>query len=250
MGFGIVCGVKLPETPGTRGRATGLAWVAGCVVVGWVLTACGSSVPGHPSGPAGSATPEATKHVGADLAVLLPGQSQFPATYQAVVLPAPHTAQAAADLTGIPVGSTVDPADCVAPPPADPHQVAVVVGTDENTSATITVELSRSPEPLDRLRAQLGQCGTVRARHGALVTTVTTELDPPPPVNADDSLAWSRTAGGQRGGAGLTRFMRTLAAQVGDVRITATYLSFGHDAPDMEALDQVFTATVGDVRKG
>lgn len=216
-------------------------------MLGCLFTACGSTVSGHPAAQVRPGS--STAHTVSDLTALLPVQAQFPAAYQAVVLPASHASQAAADLSGIPADGTVQPAGC-APPPSDPHQFAVVVGTDQDTSATITVELSHSTEPLQRLHAELQRCGTVRAQHGPLTTTIATELDPPPPVNADDSLAWTRTVSGQRGGPGLTRSMRALAAQIGDVRITATYLSFGDGAPDTKALDQVFTAAVGNVRKG
>jgi len=225
------------------------ALVAGYAALGCLLTACGSTVPGHPAAEArhSAAPPPA----GRDLASMLPTQAEFPGSYDVVVLPATEVAHAAADLTGIPSGvTTITPEGCATPLPPDPAQVAIVVGTDDDTRATITVELTRATEPLARLHAQLRRCGTVHAQHGPITNTVVTELDPPPPVNADDSLAWSRTVSGAQHGPGLSQSMRTLAAQIGDVRVTATYLSFGDGASDMEGLDQVFTAAIGDVRKG
>lgn len=180
---------------------------------------------------------------------MLPTAAQFPDGYPAVALPGAEAVHADQDLSGIPSGATVDPAGCAGSPPSDPGQIAAVVGTDDDTRASITVELIRTTDPLARLRAQLQRCGTVHAQRGLLTNTVVTQLDPSAPVDADDSLAWSRTVSGQRGGPGLTRSMRTLAAQIGDVRVLATYLSFGDGRPDMDALDQVFTAAVGDVRK-
>lgn len=182
---------------------------------------------------------------------MLPIQAQFPGSYDVVVLPAEEVPHAAADLTGIPGEvATITPEGCATAPPSDPARVAIAVGTDDETRATITVELTRSAEPLSRLHAQLRRCGTVRAQLGPITNTVVTQLDPPPPVNADDALAWTRTVTGQHRGPGLSRSMRTLVAQVRDVRITATYLGFGDGAPDTEGLDQVFTAALEDVHKG
>jgi hypothetical protein len=238
--------VNVPEGPDPgryrRGR------IAGCVVLGSLLTACGSTVSGHPAAEVRHSA--ASSAAGSDLATMLPTQAQFPASYDAVVLPDEQAAHAAADLTGIAADATVDPHGCASVPPTDHRRIAIVVGTDDETRATLTVELARTGEPLARLHARLRRCGTVHATHGPLTDTVVTQLDPPPPVNADDSLAWTRTVSGQQGGPGFTRSMQTLAAQIGDVRITATCLTFGDGTPDAEGLDQVFTAAVGDVRKG
>ncbi len=181
---------------------------------------------------------------------MLPTAGQFPDEYPPTVLSASDAIGADADLRGIPSGAAVDPVGCAGSPPSDPARIAATVGTDEDTRASITVELIRTTDPLARLRAQLQRCGTVHAQHGPVTNTIVTQPDPPAPVDADDSLAWRRTVSGQRGGPGLTRSMRALAAQIGDVRIIATYLTFGADKPDMTALDQVFTAAVQDVRKG
>ncbi len=238
----------MPETPEPGPRRFGLVGVAGCAALGLLLTACGSTVSGHPA--AESSQPTVTRHIAADLGSMLPTAAQFPDTYPPVVLSGSDAIGADADLRGIPSGATVDPPQCASRPPSDPQRIAAAVGTDEDTRASITVELIRTTDPLARLRNLLRQCGTVRAQHGPITNTVVTQLDPATPVNADDSLAWRRTVSGQRGGPGLTRSIRTLAAQLGDVRIIATYLTFGEDAPDMTALDQVFTAAVQDVGKG
>ncbi|WP_245567852.1 sensor domain-containing protein [Nocardia jiangxiensis] len=239
--------MNVPEAPDPRPRRFGRGGVAGCAVLGLLLTACGSTVSGHPDAESQQAT--VIRHIAADLGSMLPTAAQFPDTYPPVVLSGSDALGADADLRGIPSGATVDPPGCADSPPTDPQRIAATVGTDDDTRASITVELIRTTDPLARLRTLLQQCGTVRAQHGPITNTVVTQLDPAAPVNADDSLAWRRTVSGQRGGPGLTRSMRTLAAQIGDVRIIATYLTFGDDKPDMTALDQVFTATVQDVGK-
>ncbi|MBF6329671.1 DUF5642 family protein [Nocardia transvalensis] len=236
----------VPDSPGSRvrrvfGRALGFV-AMGCVA------ACGSTISGHP-GPDRQTT--VSRHVGTPLPRLLPGQGQFPRGYTTVVLSSDQARRAAGDIVGVQAGAQVDPADCAPPPQQfDADRTAVVVGTDDDTRATITVELTRTDQPLARLRDQLRRCGTVHARRGPVTNTVVTELDPPPPVNADDTLALHRKVTGQHGGPGLDRSLRTLLAQIGDVRINATYMGFGDGRPDTAGLDQVFTATVGDVRKG
>lgn len=238
----------MPEPPDPRPRRFGRGGVAGCAVLAVLLTGCGSTVSGHPSASLRPAT--ATRHIAADLPSMLPTAAQFPDAYPPVVLSGSDALGADTDLSGIPPGATVDPADCANPAPSDPQKIAATVGTDDDTRASITVELIRTDDPLARLRTALQHCGTVHAQHGPITNTVVTQLDPAPPVNADDSLAWTRTVSGRRAGPGLTRSMRTLAAQIGDVRIITTYLTYGDDKPDMTALDQVFTAAVQDVGKG
>jgi hypothetical protein len=76
---------------------------------------------------------------------------------------------------------------------------------------------------------------------------------PAPPVNADDTYAVDQTVTIQS--SGLTRRTFTLAAQVGDVAISATWLHQGtpesaqDNAPDTQALDHLFTDAVLKVRR-
>ncbi|WP_433665415.1 sensor domain-containing protein [Nocardia sp. CA-128927] len=218
---------------------------AACVVL---LAGCGSTVVGHPV--AGEQT-VVTRHVGGALSALLVEPAQFPARYPAVVLPPEAASQAAGDLTGVGRGTRVQPESCVPPPQQfGVDKTAIAVGTDDASRATITLELTRTDQALAVLRSQLKQCGSVRVSRGAAMTTVTTELDPAPPIDADDTLAWRRTVTPDVGGAGLTQRMRTLAGQVGDVRITVTYMSFSDGKPDMAAVDELFTAAVQRVQKG
>ncbi|WP_433203760.1 DUF5642 family protein [Nocardia sp. CA-107356] len=231
---------------GPRGFAVSgwMSLAAGAVL----LAGCASTVTGHPvaSGPN-----SVTEHVAAQLSTLLPDQAQFPAPYEAVVLPPDAAAQASGDLTGVGRGSTVQPDECA--PPAQqfgPNQTAVTVGTDNETRATITVELTRTGQPLSALRDQLRRCRQMRVSRAGATTTVTTELQAPPPIDADDTLALRRTVAPQVSTPGLTQSMQTLTGQVGDVRIAVTYMSFSDAKPDTAALDELFTTAVRKVKQG
>ncbi|MCX5042587.1 sensor domain-containing protein [Aldersonia sp. NBC_00410] len=193
----------------------------------------------------GTAVPEGVRppaRLDADLAELLPPAESFPARYPAVVLAPPAVAQAAADLTGVPAGATVDPPGCT--PPQHAEDTAIVVGTDEAERATITVELTRVDQPLDQRRAQLRRCPDVEVTGNGTTSTVHSELLGPPVVNADDALAVRQTVQSGSGGASLTQSMLTLTAQRDDVRISATYMTFGGGQPDTATLDAVFTDAV------
>jgi hypothetical protein len=228
----------------------------GFAASGWIslaasaalLAGCASTVTGHP---VGSGPNSVTQHVVAQLSTLLPDPGQFPARYEAVVLPPEAAAQASGDLTGVGRGSTVQPDGCA--PPAQqfgPNQTAVAVGTDNETRATMTVELTRTGQPLSALRDQLKRCQQVRVSRAGATTTVTTELQAPPPIDADDTLALRRTVVPQVSTPGLTQSMQTLTGQVGDVRIAVTYMSFSDAKPDTAALDELFTTAVRKVKKG
>ncbi|MFE3261624.1 sensor domain-containing protein [Nocardia sp. NPDC059091] len=220
------------------------ARTVGIVALGGLLAACGTTVSGHPIA-ARNPVPAAGSDTG--LTKLLPDPSQFPSRYPAIVLPAEASSQAANDLEGYLPGAQVDPNTCApATPTAGP---AVAVGTDDTTRATLTVALTRSGRPLSALRDQLQRCGTVRVGHSGVTSVVTTQLDPPPPVDADDSLALRRTVGTDKSATGLTRTMQTLVGQIGDVRIAVTYMTSGSTS-DSEALDALFTTAVRKVRKG
>lgn len=212
-----------------------------------LLAGCGAQVPGHPT----AAAAGVTRHIESGLPALLPDSTQFPAKYPAVVLPPEAAAQATGDLSGAGRGANVSPPQC-APPPQQfgPDQTAVAVGTDNEARTTLTVELQRTRQPLSALRAQLKQCATVHVSKAGAQTTVTTELERPPRIDADDTLALRRTVTPAVGGPGLTASMQTRTAQVGDVRITVTYMTFGGGAPGAAALDELFTTAVRKVQQG
>ncbi|WP_458687882.1 sensor domain-containing protein [Nocardia tengchongensis] len=230
------------RTPERSRRRT--SHTVGIVALGGLLAACGTSVSGHPIA-ARNPAPVATVDKG--LSALLPDPSQFPSRYTAIVLSPETAAQAANDLEGYLPGAQVDPSTCG--PVAPTSGPAVEVGTDDHGQATLTVVLTRSDKPLSALREQLQRCGTVRVGHTGVTSVVTTQLDPPPPVIADDSLALRRTVGAENNAPGLTRTMQTLVGQVGEVRVAVTYMTSGTTS-DAEALDTLFTAAVRKVRKG
>lgn len=253
-----------------RSRRTGVgAALAGLSIV--ALVGCGgTTVSGVPeagsssrpstatsSAPSTSATStSATPTTGAtpgsgSLAALTIDPSVFPSTYQAVVLPPQAVAQASQDLDGIASGASVDPAGCKPElRGVDADSTSLVVGTDPADRATISVELARVTTSLEDRKALWEQCSEVTATSNGVETMVSTELVPPPPIGADDTLALRRivTSGGQAGD--VTQSMLSLIAQVDDVRITATYMSFGELDPDAATLDQLFTAAVQKVKAG
>ena len=61
-----------------------------------------------------------------------------------------------------------------------------------------------------------------------------------------------RTVRSGRTGGTVTQSMRTLIAQIADVRVQATYMSFGADpgSADTAVLDDLFIAAVQKVRTG
>ncbi|MEC3914575.1 sensor domain-containing protein [Nocardia sp. CDC160] len=214
-------------------------------MVGGLLAGCATSVSGHPTAVRGPVTPAASAD--GTLTKLLPDPSQFPSRYTALVLPADTAKQAADDLNGYLPGAQVDPSGCA--PIAPTAGPVTAVGTDDTTRATLTVVLTRSDKPLSTLRDQLQRCGTVRLGHAGATSVVTTQLDPPPPANADDTLAVKRTVGSEKSASGLTRTMQSLIGQIGDVRITVTYMTSGSTS-DGQALDALFTTALRKVRKG
>ncbi|MFC7962641.1 sensor domain-containing protein [Rhodococcoides kroppenstedtii] len=247
--------------------------IAGCLGAGAVLltTACGgSTVEGVPEA-AGTTAPPATSSTttsvpptttddsatptssaaASALAALTLDPSVFPAAYQAVVLPPQAVAQAAQDLDGVASGASVDPAGCKPDrPTADPDATSLVVGTDPVNRATVSVELARVDDTLDSLRSRTEECGTVRTTAGGVTAEVVSELVPPPPLGADDTLAVRRTVSSGGGADEITQSMLSLVGQVDDVRVTATYMSFGEGEPDTATLDLVFREAVQKVKNG
>ncbi|QIS05006.1 sensor domain-containing protein [Nocardia brasiliensis] len=221
------------------------AMPAACAVI---LAGCGSTVTGHP---VSAEQTSVTRHIGAALATLLPEPAQFPRRYPAVVLPPEAAAQAAGDLTGAGRGAQVQPAHCAPPEPKfGADQRAVAVGTDDAARATVTVELARTRQPLAALRSQLIQCRSMRVQQSGAGTTVTTELLAAPETDAEDALGLRRTVLPDVAGAGLTQSMRAVTGQVGDVRITVTYMSFSGSEADMSAVNELFATAVRRVDKG
>lgn len=206
------------------------------------LVGCGMGVPGHP------VVAPAVGHVTAPLPDLLPRPEQFPPQYTTVVLGPDQAREASDDLTGMPAGSLVEPAECAASAAAA-GATATVVGANDAQRVTITVELLRTDEPMTALRDHLRRCAVVRAHHGAMATTVVTEWDPLGTTGADEALAVRRTVAGPGSATGYTQTMQVRVGQVADVRISATYLTFTAAPTDSAGLERVFAATVANVRR-
>ncbi|TQF66496.1 sensor domain-containing protein [Rhodococcus spelaei] len=215
------------------------------------LAGCSSSVSGvaepaaSADGTGGAGQSTTTERISASLDSMLLTPTDFPTPYQAIVLAPQAVAQAAADLGGIPAGAKVDPAGCK-PPTQDygPDSTAMIVGTDNDKRATVTVELTRVDRPLATRTAEIGQCLEVATTKDGATAHVTTKILPGPPINADDTMAMRQTVTSGEAGATVKQSMLTLVGQVADVRISATYMSFGDGKPDSATLDQVFTEAV------
>ncbi|SNV18056.1 lipoprotein [Rhodococcus rhodochrous] len=233
--------------PMHRASAGRSAVAAACLVL---ASACSQTVSGDPRPEPAALT--ATAPASAPAIVRAPGDlvlppERFPEPYVAVVLPPEAVAQAAPDLTGIQPGSKVDPGGCL-PPAQDygPESTAMVVGTDNAGRATISVEVTRAAPDLGEYRTYLTECSQVDATVRGITSTVSTVLgdDPAIAVDGAETLALTRTVDSGRGSGGMTQSMAARIAQIEDVRVTVTYLSFDAAPPDADNLDLVFREAV------
>lgn len=126
----------------------------------------------------------------------------------------------------------------------------MIVGTDNDSRSTISIELTAVDEPLSARKKQLEQCGEVTATKSGATSTVTSTLTPPPPIGADETLAVRQTVASGAGGDAVTQSMLTLMAQIDDIRVSATFMSFGSETPDTATLDELFTSAVQKVKQG
>jgi hypothetical protein len=186
------------------------------------------------------------------VADLLIEPRQFPARYRAVVLDATAVYRALQDIDGVAAASVVNPPQC-APPPRAPQDTAAVQGIDSQDASSLIVTVTRPAAPLRGRAEQLTACPSFTAVQGHDASAVTVTVLPAPPVDADDSLAVDQTITG--GSSGSMRRTLTLAAQIGDLRVSATWLHDGTKeaapgvAPDTQALDALFTDAVLAVRR-
>jgi hypothetical protein len=186
------------------------------------------------------------------VADLLIQPRQFPARYRAVVLETTAVYRALQDVDGVAAASIVDPPQC-APPPRAPQDTAAVQGIDSQDASSLLVTVTRPAGPLRGRVEQLTACPSFTAVHGREASAVTVTVLPAPPVDADDSYAVGQTVTADSSGS--MRRTLTLAAQIGDVRVSATWLHEGpketapDTAPDTQALDALFTDAVRTVRR-
>lgn len=176
---------------------------------------------------------------------LLLAPTDFPHQYPATTLDPDAAGLALRDIRGVPDAATVAPAACApAPVPAVPHDAAVVVGTNDSDSSSITVAVLRVPEPLATYKTQVERCTSFTfTGTDQIQSTVTASQAVAPPINADDSVAVNQTVSPAGVGSG-SRTTLSLIAQIADIRIQATYMTFQGTEPDAVLLDQAFTAAV------
>jgi hypothetical protein len=185
------------------------------------------------------------------VAGLLIEPERFPQRYPAIVLDGMAVNRALQDVDGVAAATVVTPPECA--PPLDPLQAAAVEGIDNDTASSLIVAVTRGSSPVGVRAEQLAACPSFTAVGDADKSAVAVTVLPAPPVNADDTYAVDQTVTIQS--SGLTRRTFTLAAQVGDVAISATWLHQGtpesaqDNAPDTQALDHLFTDAVLKVRR-
>jgi hypothetical protein len=197
----------------------------------------------------GAADPMVSGRVAAPIAVpdLLVEPARFPSQYAAAVLDSTAVYRALQDVDGVAAGSVVTPPEC-APSPVAVENTAAAQGTDSETATTLIVAVTRPSSPLRARTDQLTACPAFTTLRGGVSSTVTVTVLPAPPIDADDAYAAEQTVTSEVSGS--MRRSLTLAAQVNDVRVSATWLREGESgaapdtAPDTQVLDALFTAAV------
>jgi hypothetical protein len=180
------------------------------------------------------------------VADLLIGPDRFPVRYPGAVLDATSVVHALQEIDGVPRGSVVTPGAC-APVPLAPEHTAAAQGIDTGTFSVLLVTVSRPAPPLSARMDQLRACPSFNFGYGEDVSTVTVALLPAPPVDADDRGAIDQTVTT----VDLVRRTLTFLAQIGDTRISATWLQDGPSGdPDAASLDALFSDAVLKVRRG
>jgi hypothetical protein len=177
-----------------------------------------------------------------------------------VVLETTAVYRALQDVDGVAAASIVDPPQC-APPPRAPLDTAAMQGIDSQDASSLIVTVTRPAGPLRSRAEQLTACPAFTAVRGHDASAVTVTVLPAPPVDADDwghlplagDYAVDQTVTAESSGS--MRRTLTLAAQIGDVRVSATWLHEGPKettpdaAPDTQTLDALFTDAVRTVRR-
>jgi hypothetical protein len=185
------------------------------------------------------------------VADLLIEPTRFPTQYPAAVLPQKDVDRVLAEIDGVPAGSDVKPPEC-APLPVLTEQKAAVQGIDDESGSRLVVTVLRPVPSLRARAAQLTECPSFTSTSGgqtADVSTVTVDLAPPPPVDADDSYAVDQAVTSQTS-QGDSRTL-TLVALVDDVQVTASWQQSGSSdaTPDTQSLDALFSDAVLKVRQ-
>lgn len=234
-----------------RFACSGARGATALVLATFVVSGCTRTV----DGTADAAATAATIAAAVPVADLLIDPALFPPRYAAVRLDPQSVDPVLRDVDGVVAGSVVTPPECTPPAPYPaPQYTAAVRGTDSQSSGILVVAVSRTDFPLRARRDQLIGCPTFTAVVGEARSTVTVTMLDPPPVDAEDSYAVDQTV--TAGVSGSTSRTLSLVAQIGGVRVSASWLRAGtpeatpYAETDTEALDTLFTEAVLNVRRG
>ncbi|MBB3038455.1 hypothetical protein [Hoyosella altamirensis] len=182
-------------------------------------------------------------------ALMLP-VSSFPDPYVMSDRSGPAAQRVLASLAGAPRGTVLTPHDCMVGAPDE--SVVVRTATAYDGASSLNFVLSKTDEPLAAVEDLLAECRFAKAVDtSGSVTDISTKLLPPPTVNGDDTLAYSRTVSRADIGASSTQLV--LAAQIDDYRIMAIGAQYADGDPDstllhvlfMNAVERVRSATAG-----
>ena len=183
------------------------------------------------------------------IAQLLIEPNRFPPQYRASVLDDAAVDRALQDIDGVPTGSAVTPIDCT--PPVMWHgEAAAVEGInilDSASASRLIVVVTRPASSLATRLDQLRGCPTFDVGQGEDAATVNVTVLPAPPVDAEDTYAVEQTVASPES----ERTSLTFAAQVGDSRVSVTWLQDSAvDEADTSSLDAVFRDAVVKLRRG
>lgn len=179
------------------------------------------------------------------VAQLLIEPNRFPPQYPAAVLDDPALDRALQDIDGVPTGAVVTPPTCT--PQVLWHSETVgVEGADTATASRLIVVVTRPAPPLRTRLDQLRGCPSFDVRAGEEASTVNVTVLPAPPVDADDAYAVEQTVTTPES----ERTVMTFAAQIGDTRVTASWLQDpAVDHADTSSLDALFRDAVVKLRR-
>ncbi len=179
------------------------------------------------------------------IAQLLIEPNQFPPQYRAAVLDDAAVDRALHDIDGVPTGAVVTPADC-GPQPLWHSEVVGVEGVDSATASRLVVLVIRPAPPLSDRLDQMRRCSSFQVGQGEDASTVNATVLPAPPADADATFAVEQTVTTPDA----ERVTLTFAAQIGDTRVSATWLQDpAVDEADTSSLDTLFREAVVKLRR-
>lgn len=174
----------------------------------------------------------------ASLDELLVDTRYVPEGYTSEIVPSDRRASVVGSVMAIPVGAVVDPPMCAPRPLA--ADSAVLLATDPS-AANLMVVVERVDARLLHLAEQWRSCSRFTVDDGAAVLVHSAQVSAAPPVATDESAALRTSVDGAADGR--SQQTVTLAAQQGDIRVTAVALGRA-DTIDTAGLDTLFTETV------